>query len=143
RVLQDAHFGHALEEALAGGGAPAPGSDGAGQGADPAFIARNRQQLRGSRSYDGPPRVPPDRQTSGIGPGVEPRRQFPPPGPSELTIKSMRERARSGLELPGFPVYNLLISRKRPDFSKSPQSVHRAYACYPQGFSLHNPLIVK
>ena len=64
RLLQDPHLGHALEEAFARGRPPATGRHGAREGADAALAPRDRQQFRRPRSYDGAPRLPPDRRSS-------------------------------------------------------------------------------
>ncbi len=84
RLLQDPHFRHALEEALARGRAAAPGRDGARQGADAAIAARDRQQFRRPRPHDGAARLPPDRQAPRVGARDDPRRQFSAAGIAQL-----------------------------------------------------------
>src|SRR5262249_39734258 len=106
-LLQDPCFGHALEEALARGGAPTPGRDGAREGTDPVIAAGDRKQLRRPRSHDGPPRMPTDCQAPRRSSRDQSRRQLSAAGTAQLKAVSGARKVGIWLEA----VYNLCVER--------------------------------
>src|SRR6185437_5058637 len=115
RLLQGPRDRHAFEEALARGGAPPPGSDGAREGAHAIVAPGNREQLRRPRPHDRAARMPANREIARIVAGPQSRRQFPAASPAQLAHGFSRDRSGSGafdaLEKTGWNGYNLGIKR--------------------------------